>query len=103
VRYILLYTLQHNRFKGPFFKYNSLSAGIVVPQPGPPAKRPNKEVGPVRGAEAFSPMMGRSVINHLNGKAKIATMTRSGSGRKQVISWMDAPDDVYFRSTDGTK
>jgi metastasis-associated protein MTA len=30
-------------------------------------------------------------------------MTRSGSGRKQVISWMDAPDDVYFRSTDGTK
>lgn len=77
--------------------------GIVVPQPGPPAKRPNKEVGPVRGPEAFSPMMGRSVINHLNGKAKIATMTRSGSGRKQVISWMDAPDDVYFRSTDGTK
>ncbi|XP_023711122.1 metastasis-associated protein MTA3 isoform X1 [Cryptotermes secundus] len=77
--------------------------GIVVPQPGPPAKRPNKEVGPVRGTEAFSPMMGRSVINHLNGKAKIATMTRSGSGRKQVISWMDAPDDVYFRSTDGTK
>lgn len=77
--------------------------GIVVPQPGPPAKRPNKEVGPVRGPEGFSPMMGRSVINHLNGKAKIATMTRSGSGRKQVISWMDAPDDVYFRSTDGTK
>ncbi|XP_021918356.1 metastasis-associated protein MTA3 isoform X2 [Zootermopsis nevadensis] len=77
--------------------------GIVVPQPGPPAKRPNKEVGPIRGPEGFSPMMGRSVINHLNGKAKIATMTRSGSGRKQVISWMDAPDDVYFRSTDGTK
>lgn len=77
--------------------------GIVVPQPGPPAKRPNKDVGPIRGPEGFSPMMGRSVINHLNGKAKIATMTRSGSGRKQVISWMDAPDDVYFRSTDGTK
>jgi metastasis-associated protein MTA len=82
---------------------NVLSAGIVVPQPGPPAKRANKEVGPVRGSEGFSPMMSRSVINHLNGKAKIATMTRSGSGRKQVISWMDAPDDVYFRSTDGTK
>ncbi|XP_069673256.1 metastasis-associated protein MTA3 isoform X3 [Periplaneta americana] len=77
--------------------------GIVVPQPGPPAKRPNKEVGPIRGPEGFSPMMGRSVINHLNGKTKIATMTRSGSGRKQVISWMDAPDDVYFRSTEGTK
>jgi metastasis-associated protein MTA len=82
---------------------NLLFVGIVVPQPGPPAKRPNKEVGPIRGPEGFSPMLGRSVINHLNGKAKIATMTRSGSGRKQVISWMDAPDDVYFRSTDGTK
>ncbi|KAK7863307.1 hypothetical protein R5R35_004379 [Gryllus longicercus] len=77
--------------------------GLVVPQPGPPAKRPNKEVGPVRGLEGFPSMMGRSVINHLNGKTKIATMTRSGSGRKQVISWMDAPDDVYFRSTEGTK
>jgi len=40
--------------------------------------------------------MGQSVINHLNGKAKIATMTCSGSGRKQAISWMDAPDGVYF-------
>jgi len=63
-----------------------LCAGVVVPQPGPPAKRPNKEVGPVRGSEWFLPMMGQSVINHLNGKAKIATMTHSGSGRKQAIS-----------------
>lgn len=30
-------------------------------------------------------------------------MSRTGSGRKQVISWMDAPDDVYFRSTDVSK
>ena len=73
-----------------------LCAGIVVPQPGPPAKQPNKEVGPVRGPEGFSLMMGRSVINHLNGKAKIATMTLSSSGCKQVISWMDPPGDVYF-------
>ncbi|XP_063221938.1 metastasis-associated protein MTA3 [Bacillus rossius redtenbacheri] len=71
--------------------------GLLVPQPGPPAKRAHKEPVPI------SPMMGRPIINHLNGKTKIATMTRSGSGRKQVISWMDAPDDVYFRSTDGTK
>lgn len=39
----------------------------------------------------------------MNGKPKIAQMTRTGSGRKQVISWMDAPDDVYFRATDGSK
>lgn len=39
----------------------------------------------------------------MNGKPKIAQMTRTGSGRKQVISWMDAPDDVYFRATEGSK
>lgn len=39
----------------------------------------------------------------MNGRPKIAQMSRTGSGRKQVISWMDAPDDVYFRATDGTK
>ncbi|XP_049778360.1 metastasis-associated protein MTA3 isoform X1 [Schistocerca nitens] len=77
--------------------------GIVVPQPGPPAKRPNKEIAPSRGPENFPPVVGRSVINHLNGKPKMATMIRSGSGRKQVTSWTDAPDDVYFRSTEGTK
>lgn len=43
----------------------------------------------------------RSVVNQLNGqpRPKVATMTRTGTGRKGVISWMDAPDDVYFRST----
>lgn len=29
-------------------------------------------------------------------------MSRSNI-RKQVISWMDAPDDVYFRATNQTK
>lgn len=38
----------------------------------------------------------------LNGRAKIATVTRVG-GRKQMISWVDAPDDVYFVATDSTK
>ncbi|KAG8226859.1 hypothetical protein J437_LFUL006568 [Ladona fulva] len=50
-----------------------------------------------------TPLLSRSVINHLNGKAKIATMSRMGGGRKQVISWMDAPDDVYFRATEASK
>ena len=44
----------------------------------------------------------RAVVNHVNGKAKVATMTRIGS-RKQIISWMDAPDDLYFCSTDLSK
>ncbi|GFY39150.1 metastasis-associated protein MTA1 [Trichonephila inaurata madagascariensis] len=44
-----------------------------------------------------------SVVNTpLNGRAKMATITRVG-GRKQMISWVDAPDDVYFVATDSTK
>lgn len=42
-------------------------------------------------------------ITQINGKPRIAHMTRTGSGRKQVISWMDAPDDVYFRATEASK
>lgn len=42
------------------------------------------------------PLGPRTVISHLNGKVKVATMSRTG--RKQVISWMDAPDDLYFKS-----
>ena len=45
----------------------------------------------------------RQIVNHVNGnKAKVATVTRIGS-RKQIISWMDAPDDLYFSSTDLSK
>ncbi|KAK7075242.1 hypothetical protein SK128_000298 [Halocaridina rubra] len=38
----------------------------------------------------------------LSGRAKIATVSRVG-GRPRIISWMDAPDDVYFYATDSTK
>lgn len=37
-----------------------------------------------------------------NGRAKVATITRVG-GRKQMISWVDAPDDVYFVATEATR
>ncbi|BES90078.1 metastasis-associated protein [Nesidiocoris tenuis] len=53
------------------------------------------------GGGGGGPIGPRTVINHLNGKARVATMSRTG--RKQVISWMDAPDDVYFKSTTITK
>ncbi|CAG9764004.1 unnamed protein product [Ceutorhynchus assimilis] len=42
-------------------------------------------------------------VAQVNGKPKIAQMTRTGSGRKHVISWMDAPDDLYFRATENCK
>lgn len=47
--------------------------------------------------------MPRQMAQLNGGKPKIAQMTRSGSGRKQVISWMDAPDDLYFKATESNK
>lgn len=43
-----------------------------------------------------------TVSTSLNGRAKIATIT-SVSGQKQMISWVDAPDDVYFVANDKIK
>ncbi|XP_032305541.1 metastasis-associated protein MTA3 isoform X2 [Drosophila ananassae] len=80
----------------------------IVPS-GPPAKRPNKDPMPSHcpSPEQFAAMMAASgqplSRHHLNGKQKIAQMARGGNGRKQVISWMDAPDDVYFRANETHK
>ncbi|KAJ8672988.1 hypothetical protein QAD02_004249 [Eretmocerus hayati] len=57
----------------------------------PPAKRAHHAQQPGGGPS-------------LNGRAMhpIGPMSRSNA-RKQVMSWMDAPDDVYFRATDNAK
>ena len=36
-------------------------------------------------------------------KGRVATLTRIQGGQRQVISWMDAPDDVYYKATANTK
>lgn len=36
------------------------------------------------------------------GRPKVATITRVG-GRKPMISWVDAPDDVFFVASTATK
>ena len=36
-------------------------------------------------------------------KGRVATLTRIQGGQRQVISWMDAPDDVYYKATAKTK
>lgn len=46
------------------------------------------------------PLNGRAVHSHNFPHG--APLSRSNA-RKQVISWMDAPDDVYFRASDQTK
>lgn len=42
-----------------------------------------------------------NVIVHLAGK--IATLTRVAGGQKTVISWQDAPDDLFYRAGAKTK
>lgn len=92
-----------------FDEVNGIDSPVIV---GPPQKRPNKDPMPSHRPtpEQYAAMMAAAAAagqplprHHLNGKPKIAQMTRTSSGRKQVISWMDAPDDVYFRATDASK
>lgn len=44
-----------------------------------------------------------ALIPPVNGRQKIATFTRIGGGRKQMIGWVDAPDDLYFIASEPTK
>ncbi|XP_068619119.1 metastasis-associated protein MTA3 [Battus philenor] len=78
----------------------------------PPAKRPNKHPAPMQrpSREQYAAMCARAqatgqplpahVFTHVNGKP--TNLTGRG-GRRHVISWMDAPDDLYFRATDVAK
>ena len=42
-------------------------------------------------------------ISGITVTGKIATMTRMAGGQKTVISWQDAPDDLFFRATPTAK
>ena len=46
-------------------------------------------------------VVGGRILNSFLGK--IATMTRMAGGQKTVISWQDAPDDLFFRATAAAK
>ncbi|XP_013170486.1 PREDICTED: metastasis-associated protein MTA3, partial [Papilio xuthus] len=88
-----------------------VGGGREVPAP-PPAKRPNKHPAPMQrpSREQYAAMCARAqatgqplpahVFTHVNGKP--TNLTGRG-GRRHVISWMDAPDDLYFRATDLAK
>ncbi|XP_063977312.1 metastasis-associated protein MTA3 isoform X1 [Diachasmimorpha longicaudata] len=84
----------------------ALNAGLQ----GPPAKRAHhsQQLHPKHTMEHASPttvplappLNGRAV--HPHSFPHGVPMSRSNA-RKQVISWMDAPDDVYFRASDQAK
>ncbi|XP_076753459.1 metastasis associated 1-like isoform X2 [Xylocopa sonorina] len=100
------------RTRPPFDEINgsdgiALSAGLPG---GPPAKRAHhsQQLHPKHTLEHTAPAVlplapplnGRAV--HPHSLSHGPPLSRSNA-RKQVISWMDAPDDVYFRASDQTK
>lgn len=85
----------------------ALSAGLPG---GPPAKRAHhsQQLHPKHALEHSAPAV-LPLAPPLNGRAAHPHTLPHGppisrsNARKQVISWMDAPDDVYFRASDQTK
>ena len=88
-----------------FLQGIALNAGLPS---GPPAKRIHhsqpihtKHMDHVTSMVPVAPPLnGRTA--HAHTVAHDQPLSRSNA-RKQVISWMDAPDDVYFRATDQAK
>lgn len=86
----------------------ALSAGL--PSGPPPAKRAHhsQQLHPKHTLEHAAPAV-LPLAPPLNGRAAHPHTLPHGpplsrsNARKQVISWMDAPDDVYFRASDQTK
>ncbi|XP_050664132.1 metastasis-associated protein MTA3 [Leptidea sinapis] len=86
-----------------------VGAGDLAP---PPAKRPNKHPAPMQrpSREQYAAMCARAqatgqplpahVFAHVNGKP---TNLSGRGGRRHVISWMDAPDDLYYRASELAK
>ncbi|XP_017790698.1 PREDICTED: metastasis-associated protein MTA3 isoform X2 [Habropoda laboriosa] len=100
------------RTRPPFDEINgsdgiALSAGLPG---GPPAKRAHhsQQLHPKHTLEHTAPTV-LPLAPPLNGRAAHPHTLPHGpplsrsNARKQVISWMDAPDDVYFRASDQTK
>lgn len=100
------------RTRPPFDEINgsdgiALSAGLPG---GPPAKRAHhsQQLHPKHTLEHATPAV-LPLAPPLNGRAAHPHTLPHGpplsrsNARKQVISWMDAPDDVYFRASDQTK
>lgn len=100
------------RTRPPFDEINgsdgiALNAGLPG---GPPAKRAHhsQQLHTKHALEHAAPAV-LPLAPPLNGRAVHPHSIPHGpplsrsNARKQVISWMDAPDDVYFRASDQTK
>ncbi|KAK2576450.1 hypothetical protein KPH14_005781 [Odynerus spinipes] len=98
------------RTRPPFDEINGSDGIALAGLPGPPAKRAHhsQQLHPKHTLEHAAPAV-LPLAPPLNGRAVHPHSIPHGpplsrsNARKQVISWMDAPDDVYFRASDQTK
>jgi len=75
--------------------YEEKSIGVTESGSSHPSKSTKVGKGQSRGYS----------INQVSpkGTRKIATLTRVAGGQKHIISWQDAPDDLFYRAGAGTK
>ena len=79
--------------------YNSFSGNNILYK-----KRAYDEKPPAEIPQKLQRTDGRQHIpNVVPPKGRVATLTRIQGGQRQVISWMDAPDDVFYKATPSTK
>ena len=85
----------------------AVSASSITTQPAQLLyKKRTYEDRPANSTEGLPAMKMQRLDGRTNivpPKGRVATLTRIQGGQRQVISWMDAPDDVYYKSTAVTK
>ena len=83
----------------------AVSAASITTQPAQLLykKRTYEDRPPTEGLPAMKMQRLDGRTNIVPPKGRVATLTRIQGGQRQVISWMDAPDDVYYKATPQTK
>ncbi|GAB6026062.1 hypothetical protein CHUAL_012266 [Chamberlinius hualienensis] len=100
------YTPGINNYSANLLKkrpYEELSSDAVL---GPPAKRPLKPIAPTvlkPGPDSITRNLlpRNAYYNHLNGRSKMVNFNKMG--RKQILSWSDAPDDLYYHVSEDVR
>ncbi|KAI4479650.1 PREDICTED: metastasis-associated protein MTA3 isoform X2 [Polistes canadensis] len=101
------------RTRPPFDEINgsdgiALNPGLSSGPPPPKRAHHSQQLHPKHALEHAAPAV-LPLAPPLNGRPvppnslSLGPPISRSNARKQVISWMDAPDDVYFRASDQTK
>jgi len=85
-------------------KPSSAVLAVSPPLPPPAAKQQQLATrGVARGVDVAGTQARAYHVNQVAPKGKIATLTRVAGTTRTVISWQDAPDDLFYRAGGPTK